>query len=87
MGAVLSIAFTPGDAPARYWPIAVAAAVLPDADFLLFYFRYYPTLGHRGFFHSPFLGLIISFPLDTDPGFADGDKTLLQLPGMVCTEE
>jgi len=60
-GAALSIAFAPDGAPARYWSIAIAAAVLPDADSLLYYFRYYPPLGHRGFFHSPFLGLIISF--------------------------
>ena len=62
-GAALSIAFAPDDAPARYWPVAIAAAVLPDADSLLYYFRYYPGLGHRGFFHSPFLALIVSFSL------------------------
>lgn len=64
-GAALSIAFAPNSAPGRYWPIAIAAAILPDADSLLYYFRVsdYPTLSHRGFFHSPFLGLIISFLL------------------------
>ncbi len=62
-GAALSIAFAPGGAPGRYWPIAIATAVLPDVDSLLFHFRYYPALGHRGFFHSPFLGLIVSFLL------------------------
>ncbi len=64
-GAALSIAFAPGGAPGRFWPVAVAAAVLPDADSLLYYFRipYSPSLSHRGFFHSPFLGLIISFLL------------------------
>jgi inner membrane protein len=64
-GAALSIAFAPDATPARYWPVAIAVAVLPDADSLLYYFRisYYHTLGHRGFFHSPFLGLIISFLL------------------------
>jgi inner membrane protein len=64
-GAALSIAFAPDRAPGRTWPIAIAAAVLPDADSLLYYFRVssYPTLGHRGFFHSPFLGLIISLLL------------------------
>ncbi len=62
-GAALSIAFAPNGAPARYWPVAIAVAVLPDADSLLYYFRvsYYYTLGHRGFFHSPLLGLIVSF--------------------------
>jgi inner membrane protein len=61
----LSIAFAPDRAPSRTWLVAIAAAVLPDADSLLYFFRvsYYPTLGHRGFFHSPFLGLIISFLL------------------------
>ena len=62
-GAALSIAFAPDGAPCRYWPVAIAAAVLPDVDSLLYYFRYYPTLGHRGFFHSLFLGLIVSFLL------------------------
>jgi inner membrane protein len=64
-GAALSIAFAPDSAPGRYWPVAIAVAVLPDADSLLYFFRvsYYPRLGHRGFFHSPFLGLIISFLL------------------------
>ena len=62
-GAALSIAFGPDDPPVRYWPIAIAAAVLPDLDSFLSYFRYDPAFGHRGFFHSPFLGLIISFLL------------------------
>src|SRR5512135_3717705 len=64
-GAALSIALAPGRAPGRFWPVAIAAAVLPDADSLLYYFRvsYSPALGHRGFFHSPFLGLIIGLLL------------------------
>ena len=64
-GAALSIAFAPGGAPARYWPVAIATALLPDADSLLYYFRvsYSQTVSHRGFFHSPFLGLIVSFLL------------------------
>jgi len=64
-GAALSIAFAPDSAPGRFWPVAIASAVLPDADSLLYYFKvsYHPALGHRGFFHSPFLGLIISFLL------------------------
>jgi hypothetical protein len=37
--AALSIAFAPSAAPPRYWPLAIAAAVLPDADSLLYYFR------------------------------------------------
>jgi inner membrane protein len=62
-GAALSIAFGPDDPPVRYWPIVIAVAVLPDLDSFLSYFRYDPAFGHRGFFHSPFLGLIISFLL------------------------
>ena len=64
-GAALSIAFAPDGAPGRYWPVAIATAVLPDVDSLLYYFRisYYPMLGHRGFFHSLFLGLIVGFLL------------------------
>jgi inner membrane protein len=64
-GAALSIAFAPDGAPGRFWPVAIATAVLPDVDSLLHYFRvsYSYTLSHRGFFHSPFLGLIISFLL------------------------
>lgn len=64
-GAALSIAFAPEGTPGRFWPIAVATAALPDADSILYYFRisYSPTLSHRGFLHSPFLGLLISFLL------------------------
>ncbi len=32
-GAALSIAFAPGSAPGRFWPVAIATAVLPDAGF------------------------------------------------------
>lgn len=64
-GAALSIAFAPKSASARFWPVAIAIAVLPDGDSLLYYFKvsYTPALGHRGFFHSPFLGLILSLLL------------------------
>jgi len=61
-GAALSIAFAPESASGRTWPVAIAAAVLPDVDSLLYYFRISdsPALGHRGFIHSPFLGLLMS---------------------------
>jgi inner membrane protein len=64
-GAALSIAFAPDSAPGRYWPIAIATAVLADVDSLLYYLRvsYSYAVGHRGFFHSPFLGLIVGFLL------------------------
>jgi inner membrane protein len=60
--AAISLALAPKDMPRRFWPIAIATAVLPDADTALFYLRIpYPTVfGHRGFFHSPFLGLFVS---------------------------
>src|SRR4030067_298384 len=63
--AAISLALAPEDTPGRFWPIAIATAVLPDADSVFFYFRIpYPyVLGHRGFFHSPFLGLLISLGL------------------------
>lgn len=61
--ASLSIAFAPNQAPVRFWPIAIASAMLPDADSILFLLRipHSQSLDHRGFFHSPFLGLMISF--------------------------
>ena len=62
-GAALSVVLAPGGAPGRYWPVAIATAVVADVDSLLYYFSvsYYPAIGHRGFFHSPFLGLLSSF--------------------------
>ena len=63
--AAVSIAFAPAGTPGRFWPIAIATAIVPDTDLLLFYFRlsYHHVLGHRGFFHSPFFGLIVSLIL------------------------
>jgi inner membrane protein len=60
--AAISVALAPDNTPGRFWPIAISTAVLPDVDSVFFYFRVpYPTLfGHRGFFHSPFLGLFVS---------------------------
>ena len=61
----ISIALAPKETPGRFWPIAIATAVLPDADTALFYLRipYSSVFGHRGFFHSPFLGLLVSLGL------------------------
>ena len=58
----ISIALAPENTPGRFWPIAIVTAALPDADSASFYFRlpYSSILGHRGFFHSPFLGLFVS---------------------------
>jgi inner membrane protein len=61
-GAALSIAFAPVRAATRFWVVALVLAVLPDADSLLYYFRIsFYSIGHRGFFHSPFFGLIVCF--------------------------
>ncbi len=63
--AAISIALAPEDTPGRFWPIAIVTTVLPDADSAFFYFRipYSSVLGHRGFFHSPFLDLFVSLAL------------------------
>jgi len=63
--AAISLALAPKDTPCRFWPIAIATAVLPDADTALFYLRipYSSVFSHRGFFHSPFLGLLVSIGL------------------------
>ena len=47
--------------PARFWVLAVACSMLPDADVLGFFLGipYAHPLGHRGFFHSPFFGLLL----------------------------
>ncbi len=61
----ISIALAPENTPGRFWPIAIVTAVLPDADSASFYFQipYSSVLSHRGFFHSPFLGLWVSLGL------------------------
>ena len=58
--AAASIAFAPRGAPFRFWAVVIATALLPDADSFLFHLGipYGYLLGHRGFFHSPFFGLI-----------------------------
>ena len=64
-GAAIGISFRPDGAPVRYWPLAIVTALLPDLDSFLYYFRVSDSysLGHRGFFHSPFFGLIVCFIL------------------------
>lgn len=49
--------------PARFWVVAVAAAILPDADVLGYLYLDIPyghALGHRGFFHSPCFAALFS---------------------------
>ena len=45
---------------AKFWLLAIACSLLPDADVLGFALDipYSHPLGHRGFFHSPFFGLL-----------------------------
>ena len=63
--AAISFSLAPENTPGRFWPVAIVAAVLPDADSVSFYFQipYSSVLGHRGFFHSPLLGLLVSLGL------------------------
>ncbi|MFH1707151.1 MAG: metal-dependent hydrolase [Planctomycetota bacterium] len=46
--------------PRRLWPVAIALAVLPDADVISFPLGidYGSFFGHRGFFHSIFFALV-----------------------------
>src|SRR5688572_24930826 len=49
-------------APARFWVLSAACAVLPDADVVGFAFgvRYADTFGHRGFTHSLLFALLLA---------------------------
>jgi inner membrane protein len=55
-------AFAPRDVPGQFWILAVLCSILPDADVLGFSFGipYHHVFGHRGFFHSPLFGLLLS---------------------------
>jgi inner membrane protein len=54
------LAFAPKAVPARFWVLSVLCSVVPDWDVVAFLFGipYGHPLGHRGFFHSPFFGLV-----------------------------
>jgi len=56
------VAFAPRDVPNHFWTLAILSSILPDADVIGFSFGipYQHFLGHRGFFHSPFFGLLWS---------------------------
>jgi len=56
------IAFAPRDVPSHFWPLSILCSVIPDADVIGFSLGipYEHFLGHRGFFHSPFFGLLLS---------------------------
>jgi len=59
------MAFAPDEIPARFWPLAIACSVIPDADTIGLYsgIPYNHFFGHRGFFHSPFFALLLSLLL------------------------
>ena len=56
------IAFAPRDVPDHFWPVAIACSIIPDADIIAFSLGipYNHFFGHRGFFHSPFFGFLVS---------------------------
>jgi len=50
----------PKSREARFWVLAVLCSILPDVDVFAFPLGIpYDPLGHRGFFHSPFFGLLV----------------------------
>lgn len=55
-------AFAPTDVPDHFWLLSIACSLIPDADVIGFPFGvpYDHFFGHRGFFHSPFLSLLLS---------------------------
>ena len=56
------VAFAPRDVPSQFWTVAILCSIIPDADVIGFSFGipYHHFFGHRGFFHSPFFGLLLS---------------------------
>jgi inner membrane protein len=59
------IAFAPRDVPNHFWSLSILCSIIPDADVIGFSFGipYHHFFGHRGFFHSPFFGLLLSILL------------------------
>jgi len=55
-------AFAPKDVPAYFWLLSIICSIIPDADVIGFHLGvpYGHFFGHRGFFHSPFFGLLLS---------------------------
>jgi inner membrane protein len=53
--------FGPEEVPKRFWLLSIFCSVIPDADVLSFSLGipYGHFFGHRGFFHSPFFGLLL----------------------------
>jgi len=63
--AVVSVAagvtFVPREGPNHFWSLALICSIIPDVDSIGFSIGIpYPHLfSHRGFFHSPFFGLLL----------------------------
>jgi inner membrane protein len=59
------LAFAPRDVPQHFWPLAIVCSIASDADVMGFALGipYEHFFGHRGFFHSPFFGLILGIVL------------------------
>jgi inner membrane protein len=55
------VAFAPRDVPNHFWPLSIVCSIIPDADLIgiSFGIPYQNLFGHRGFFHSPFFGLLM----------------------------
>jgi inner membrane protein len=55
------MAFAPREVPNHFWTLAIVCSIIPDADVIGFSFGipYGHFWGHRGFFHSPFFGLLL----------------------------
>ena len=55
-------AFGPEEVLRRFWFFSIFFSVIPDADVIAFSFGipYGHFFGHRGFFHSPFFGFLLS---------------------------
>lgn len=54
-------ALAPERVPVRFWLCSIACSCLPDADVIGFSYDipYGHFIGHRGFFHSPFFGVLL----------------------------
>jgi len=55
------IAFAPRAVPNHFWSLSIICSIIPDADIIAFSLGipYHHIFGHRGFFHSPFFGLLM----------------------------
>jgi inner membrane protein len=55
-------AFAPRGIPFHFWSFSIICSIISDLDGIGFLFGipYNHIFGHRGFFHSPFFGLLLS---------------------------